>query len=224
MTLAPSPPPEMIEHPTEHLVRSLATSVEGALWRFDPIRQTRTMIAVTDSGGGAVRLTGNIRGEMMKAVATRLARQVPGVTSVDNRLVADPELEREIAVRLAMDPDAGVTTDLVSVRAILGRVVLSGRVFGETQAESDALLERVAAIAAAVPGVVALDNEVVAVEGLESAFVVSADVASTEGAAPKAKGERNMGTLLPDALKDRFRAMIKARAETRAQAGGEASA
>ena len=140
MTLA-SPHLEPIEHPSEHLRQNLATTVEGALWRFDPIRQTRTSIAVSESEG-VVTLDGNIRGEMMKAIAARIANGVPGVRRVVNRLIADSEVERDISMRLAMDPDVNITTDKVSVRSMLGQVALGGRVFGETQAEADGVKAR----------------------------------------------------------------------------------
>lgn len=217
MTLA-SPKLEWIEHPSERLQQNLATAVEGALWRFDPIRQTRTSIAVTDEGG-IVTLEGNIRGEMMKAVATRIAAGVPGVQRVVNRLVADSEIERDIAMRLAMDPDVEITTDRVSVRVIMGQVALGGRVFAPSQAEADALKAKVEALAAAVSGLAGFSSEIQAIEGDESAFTVAADVVAADTSGPKASGPRRMGGLLSDALKDKLRAMMKARAATRAQAG-----
>lgn len=217
MTLA-SPKLEWIDHPSERLQQNLATAVEGALWRFDPIRQTRTSIAVTEAAG-VVTLEGNIRGEMMKAVAARIAYGVPGVQRVVNRLVADSEIERDIALRLAMDPEVEITTDRVSVRVIMGQVALGGRVFAPTQAEADALKAKVEALAAAVPGVAGFSSEVQAIEGDESAFTVVADAVAADTSGPKASGPRRMGGLLSDALKDKLRVMIKARAATRAQAG-----
>lgn len=217
MTLA-SPKLAWIDHPSERLQQNLATVVEGELWRFDPIRQTRTTIAVTEDAG-VVTLEGNIRGEMMKAVAERIAAGVPGVRQVVNRLVADSELEREIALRLAMDPEVEITTDKVSVRVIMGQVALGGRVFAPTQAEADALKAKVEALASAVPGLAGFSSDVQAIEGDESAFTVVADAVAAEASGPKASGPRRMGELLSDTLKDKLRAMMKARAATRAQAG-----
>ncbi|MBK7780209.1 MAG: BON domain-containing protein [Ardenticatenia bacterium] len=83
-----SPHLEPIEHPSEHLRQNLSTAVEGALWRYDPIRQTRTSIAVSEQDG-VITLDGNIRGEMMKSVAGRIATGVTGVRRVINHLIAD---------------------------------------------------------------------------------------------------------------------------------------
>jgi osmotically-inducible protein OsmY len=217
MTIA-SPHLEPIEHPTEHLRQNLATTVEGALWRFDPIRQTRTSIAVSESEG-VITLEGNIRGEMMKAIAARIANGVPGVRRVVNRLIADSEVERDISMRLAMDPDVNITTDKVSVRSMLGQVALGGRVFGETQAAADGLKAQVEAVAAQAAGVQSISSQVEAIEGDESAFVVAADAVVADTSGPKASGPRRMGTLLSDPLKDKLRAMMKARAEARSLAG-----
>lgn len=217
MTLA-SPQLELIEHPSEHLRQNLATTVEGALWRFDPIRQTHTFISVREQDG-VVTLEGSIRGEMMKSIAERIALGVPGVRRVVNHLVADSELERDVAMRLAMDPDTLITTDKVSVSAIMGQVALGGRVFGATQAEADALKARVEAVAGQANGVRSVSSRVQAIEGDESAFLVAADAVTETASGPKASGPRRMGTLIPDPLKDKLRAMVQARAAARAQAG-----
>ncbi|HQZ70491.1 MAG: BON domain-containing protein [Anaerolineae bacterium] len=214
-----SPHLEPIEHPSEHLRQNLSTAVEGALWRYDPIRQTRTSIAVSEQDG-VITLDGNIRGEMMKSVAGRIATGVTGVRRVINHLIADSEVEREISMSLAMDPEAEITTDKVSIRVILGQVVLGGRVFGATQAAADGLKARVEFLAAQVAGVQSLASQVLAIEGDEAAFSVAADVVVADDSGPKATGPRRMGTLIPDALKDKLRVMMKARAEARATQPG----
>lgn len=210
--------PDYLEHPSEQLKQTLATAVEGALWRFDPIRQTNSRIAVTVDAGIAY-LDGNIRGAMMKSVATRLAASVPGIDSVVNRLVSDAEIERAVAMALAFDPELAITTDKVSVASRDGRVELGGRVFALAQADADASRERIEMLARGMLGVKDVYNAVEAIEGDESAFIVTADVAEADSGPARILGPKNMGTLIPDPLKDKLRAMIKARAEARAARG-----
>lgn len=209
------PQRHLIEHPSEHLARGLATAVEGALWRYDPIRQTNTRIDVS-ADDGVVHLDGNVRSAIIKSIATRLALDVPGVVRVVNRLVADPEIERDVAMRMALDPEIEVTTDKVTVTAQSGSVVLGGRLFAATQAEADALRDRIGAMAATVPGVREVINEIEAIEGDESAFVVSADVVEADAGPKRASGPKRGGSLIPEPLKDKLRAMIVARAAARA--------
>lgn len=212
------PQRHLIEHPSEHIARSLATAVEGALWRYDPIRQTNTRIEVS-AVDGVIHLDGNVRSAIMKSIATRLAVDVPGVRQVVNRLVADPEIERDIAMRMAMDPEIEVTTDKATVTAQSGSVVLGGRLFAVTQAEADAMRERIEVMAGNVHGVREVINEIEAIEGDESAFVVSADVVEADTAPKRAGGPKRGGTLIPDPLKEKLRAMIVARAAARAARG-----
>ncbi len=214
MTVA-MPRQHWIDHPTEHVSQGLATAVEGALWRYDPIRQTNTWIEVSVDGS-TVYLDGNIRSAIMKSVATRIASSVAGVEAVVNRLVADPEIERDIAMRMALDPEIEVTTDKVSVTVQAGQVVLGGRVFADSQDEADAMRERIGELAGRAEGLRSLHNAIEAIEGDESAFIVTADVAEDDESAAKVVGPRRGGGLIPDPLKDKLRAMIQARAETRA--------
>lgn len=210
--------PDYLEHPSEQYLQDLASAVEGALWRFDPIRQTNSRIAVTVEEGTAY-LDGNIRGAMMKAVATRLAASVPGIRSVVNRLISDAEIERAVAMALAFDPELAITTDKVSIASRDGRVELGGRVFALAQADADASRERMEMLARGLAGVKDVYNAVDAIEGDESAFIVTADVAEADSGPARIAGPKNMGTLIPDPLKDKLRAMITARAEARAARG-----
>ncbi|HRA20834.1 MAG TPA: hypothetical protein PLZ56_10345, partial [Anaerolineae bacterium] len=86
--------------------------------------------------------------------------------------------------------------------------------------ERRGLKARVEFLAAQVAGVQSLASQVLAIEGDEAAFSVAADVVVADDSGPKATGPRRMGTLIPDALKDKLRVMMKARAEARATQPG----
>lgn len=171
-------PTAMIEHPSQRLIQNLATAVEGAIWAYDPIRQTNTILRVS-TDDGVVTLAGNMRSSIMTNMAGRLAAGVPGVRRVVNALVSDTDIESRAAVAVAMDPDAGVLTDRISLFSILGTVEMDGVIAAPTLAAAEALRQRVEAIVRAVPGVHGVINQIQAVEG-------AADVAAggDEEAAP----------------------------------------
>jgi osmotically-inducible protein OsmY len=186
-------PAHVMDHPSEHLVQDLATAVEGRLWRYDPLRQTGSLVAVRTADGG-VTLEGNVRSDTIKAVATRLARTVPGVRAVDNRLVSDSEVEIGVAVVLAMDPEVELYTDRVTVKSLLGEVYLGGQAVAPELATAERARDLAAERAAAVPGVRQVINEIRAVEGTEAGVVAAAadEPAATGGlsAAQQAIQER----------------------------------
>jgi osmotically-inducible protein OsmY len=151
-----------IEHPAEHLTQDLATAVEGALWAYDPIRQTGSIIGVMTEGE-VITLSGHVRSTMMKALAGRLARTVPGVGAVKNELLADPEIECRAAVALAMDPAVGLTTDRMNVASLLGNVYLSGYAAAPDLAQAEAAVARAEQVVREVAGVEAVFNELLPV-------------------------------------------------------------
>ena len=208
----------LIDHPTEQLVQNLATAVEGALWAFDPIRQTNTLIDIA-AEDGVVRLSGNVRGDMLRSMAGHIAGKVPGVVRVINELVSDTRVESDASIAVAMDPDVELTTDRISIKSFLGSVHLAGIVADPELATAEAKVARVIELVSAVPGVREVENHLHAVEGSgEDAYVV--EVAEEEAGADEVVGARAMGTLLTDAQRDKVRAMIKARAAIHAAAAG----
>jgi hypothetical protein len=200
----------LIDHPTEHLHRGLATAVEGALWRFAPIRQSLTLLDVQAAGDGTVRLGGNIRSDAMKAIAARIARGVPGVLAVEDRLVSDSALESDLALAIANDPEAGLYTDPLTISAILGMVYLGGIIAREDLAEAERLRDRIVEVARATPGVTEIVDNVQAVQGTGTTYAVEEAAAPTDE--PTAAGARAMGSLIPEERREKIRAMIRARA------------
>jgi len=200
----------LIDHPTEHIRQGLETAVEGALWRFAPIRQSLTLLDIRTDGSGGIRLGGNIRSDAMKAIAGQIARGVPGVVAVDDQLFSDSALESTIALAVANDPQIGLYTDTLTISSILGMVYLGGIVAREDLAESEGLRDRAAALARATPGVVEVVNNIRAVQGTGVSYVAEAVEAAADE--PASAGARAMGTLIPEERRDKIRAMIKARA------------
>jgi osmotically-inducible protein OsmY len=158
-------PYDRIEHASELLVQGLAADVELALWQDDRLRSTDTLLTVQADPAGMVTLTGSVRGDMLKDLAGRIARRVPGVSAVSNQLQADTDLENEVAMALALDPNVGVFTDQLIVKVVLGVVQLSGNVTGTDQAAAEAARAEAGRLAGGIPGVREVLNVAKAVVG-----------------------------------------------------------
>ncbi|MFN8423723.1 MAG: BON domain-containing protein [Anaerolineae bacterium] len=212
-------PTHMIDHPSEHLVQGLDTAVEGALWAYQPIRQSNCAIDIQVEGN-VVTLDGNIRGSLLKAMAGEIASRVPGVSRVVNRLVSDTDIEHEAAVQLTMEEGLDLTTDHVAIKSLLGTVYLGGMIFADTLAAAEALKARAESLIGGMPGVRAVVSSVTAVEGSPDSFAAPADSGPAPAAAAKVDAPRGMGTLIPEDRKNKIRAMIAARAQARAAREG----
>ena len=104
---------------------SLEQSVEEALQAYSPLRTSRSEISVT-ANNGTVTLSGYVPSSSIKSMAAILANSVVSVNEVENDLIADPELDRRVALALAGDDR---TRSLpIRVRSELGYVQLQGQV------------------------------------------------------------------------------------------------
>jgi hypothetical protein len=129
----------------------LRDAVERAILSYAPIRTSDTQINI-DVRGAEVTLNGYVRTDVMRSVATQLARGVQSGLHIRNYLLSDSDLE--IAVAQAIDLKLGsyVVPMMPIVRVIRGHCFLRGPV------PSDKAKEIIAQIAAKVPGIVRVDN------------------------------------------------------------------
>ena len=104
---------------------SLKQSVEEALQAYSPLRTSRAEISVT-TNNGTVTLSGYVPSSSIKGMATVLANSVDSVNEVENDLIADPELDRRVALALAGDDRTRSLA--IRVRSELGFVQLQGQV------------------------------------------------------------------------------------------------
>jgi osmotically-inducible protein OsmY len=123
----------------------ILADVRDGLWRDDQIRtleQDSYQVAVS---AGIVALCGHVTSTFNREAAEEIAANVPGVSAVNNRLVADSDLSVAISRALAADPRTEAVT--VTVKVFRGWVSLIGEVgTAEEQAASET-------VAVAVPGV-----------------------------------------------------------------------
>ena len=104
---------------------SLKQSVKEALQAYSPLRTSRAEISVT-ANNGMVTLSGYVPSSSIKGMATILANSVASVNGVENDLIADPELDRRVALALAGDDRTRSLA--IRVRSELGHVQLQGHV------------------------------------------------------------------------------------------------
>ena len=138
---------EEIRSRTDEAVEELRERVYRALnHAYPPFRELLLPIAVEVENGEVV-LTGWVPTVSLKRVATTLAQEVPGVTTVRNELIADEELERLVGEALEREPSLEDDFPGIFVNVVAGAVTL----WGEVSTEADR--ERAQTIAEQIPGV-----------------------------------------------------------------------
>ncbi len=147
MTTSTPPIDEGRSGKDEELVRA----VKNALGRYTPLHIWDDSVHI-DASGGKVILSGNVRSRSSKQTAEQIAAQVPGVQAVENRLIADADLELTIAQALAADPRTRSAFPGILVGVVLGAVYLKG--VAPTPA-----IRAAAGQMAEVPGVRMVSNE-----------------------------------------------------------------
>ncbi|WP_376790368.1 BON domain-containing protein [Thermoflexus sp.] len=125
---------------------TLRAKVEERLYRYDPLRVNFHLIRI-EARDGRVILDGVVPSTAMKRMAETLARSIPGVREVQNDLIADPEIEAELGLRLAEDPDLSPPRARVLVTSVQGDVTLAGWV------PDEAARQRAEEIARSIRGV-----------------------------------------------------------------------
>jgi osmotically-inducible protein OsmY len=130
--------------------KKLYTRVRRVLWEYEPLRASHAEIYI-DIDGDQVGLRGRVRTDPQKLIAGMLIERMPEVGSVVNALIADPEVIRAVADALAQDERTAPY--VIRVDARHGVVTLRGQV------ASDAIQEAAMAIAASVPSVATVRNQ-----------------------------------------------------------------
>jgi len=104
-------------------------AVEQALWRYAPVRSRDLQLAWSLDAAGVLTLSGFAPSHTIKDTLLEIAASVPGVSRVEDRVMADPDLEVSIAQALSVDPKtADLPPGSVQVFAQTGNVVLVGDV------------------------------------------------------------------------------------------------
>ena len=133
---------------------NLERAVRDSLDHYAPLQMWKHSIDVQASDGIVV-LTGNARSQAEKQVAEKLARSVKGVTSIDNQLVVDGDLEIAVAQALAADTRTRGAFPGILVGVVFGTTFLKGRVV------SKEVKQAAGEIASQVAGVQRVSNELI---------------------------------------------------------------
>jgi len=108
--------------------KKLYTRARRVLWDYEPLRASHAEIFI-DVEDQHVRLRGRVRTLPQKIIAEALIRRMSDVESVDNAIIADPEIVRAVADALAQDER--VAPYVLRVDARHGIVYLRGEVPSE---------------------------------------------------------------------------------------------
>ncbi len=123
----------------------IAEDIRQALWSVYPIRSMELDAIEVLVQDGIVTLRGNVASPSHRYLAVQAVKKVPGVLHVVDELVADDDLEAEVAHELANDQQ--LVGLLLRVDSHLGVITFEGRV------PTPELQQRAVAIAERVPGV-----------------------------------------------------------------------
>ncbi len=135
------------------IVEDLESAVETALWNYEPIRESLSDLQVTVSPDGRVEVSGPVRAGLIKDGVLETLRLVPGVTGIVDGMVADNELEIQVAFALARDPRlSSLSPGAIAVYSHLGEVTLVGRL------KDEAMGEVAAEVASQITGVQSVDD------------------------------------------------------------------
>lgn len=140
---------------SSHQNDNLANAVRQTLLQYPPLRASGTGVQV-DANNGAVTLSGVIRSQASKDTAERLARQVKGVSVVENRLTVDSDVEVAVAQALAADARTRSGFPGILVGVVYGIAFLKGSVI------SAEIKSAAGEIAAKIQGVLRVSNELIA--------------------------------------------------------------
>lgn len=158
--------PPFVDEPSAR-DEELDMAVRDALGSYGPFRMWGDKIEL-ETRQGVVTLSGIVRSHSAKEIAEQVVRRVPGVKSVENRLVADADVESAIAQALASDPRTGTSFPGILVGVVFGVVYLKGTV---ATAEVKAAAGQ---IALGVPGVQSVSNELLTLPELTPAVQTGA--------------------------------------------------
>jgi osmotically-inducible protein OsmY/uncharacterized protein YrrD len=159
----------------------LEEGVRRVLWDYPRLRIDMGAVQV-HAQCNEVWLLGHVSSDINRRLLEDLARSVRGVREVHNTLVADTDLAVTIATALSKQEETGGL--LIGVYPTLGEVYLRGLV--PTAAAKEAIEQ----VAAEVPGVKAIHNEVVVSEKADH-LPTLAGVTGSEDVVPGGEGVKS---------------------------------
>src|SRR5438105_2434903 len=143
----------------------VADRVRESFRRYRPLANYGTRSIRVEVADGVVTLSGNVPDEAFRLMAVDGAAAAEGVHEVRDRLVSDSQLMTDVAAGLRHHRE--LQPSRVRVTAYLGVVVLEGEV------ETAELARLAEAVAAKLPGVVAVENRLRATVEGRLAFAVA---------------------------------------------------
>ena len=133
---------------------NLEQAVRDAQSRYTPLKMWQHSIDIQASDGSVI-LIGSVRSQAEKEIAEKLARAVKGVTSVENQLVVDGDLEVAVAQALGADARTSSAFPGILVGVVFGTAFLKGTV------ASEEVKKAAGEIASQVAGVQRVSNELI---------------------------------------------------------------
>ncbi len=135
--------------------QELEERVRETLARYSTLRIWGHSVSI-EAHDGVITLEGHVRTRTGRETAERLVRETPGVKDVENELYIDTDLEIAVARALAENPVTANSFPGILVGSGFGEIFLKGHVV------SAEVKQTAGDVAATIPGVLRVVNELVA--------------------------------------------------------------
>ncbi len=132
-------------------LEDLQVAVDEALWRYDPVRGALWELRAVVKPDASVAVSGHVRSRSIRDGVIEVVQAVPGIRQVVDQIVTDPQLETEVARRLA--GIQRLPPGQIAVHGHLGVITLLGKLPDES------LRQDVVSAASQVTGVRSVDDK-----------------------------------------------------------------
>jgi osmotically-inducible protein OsmY len=81
----------------------LKMEIEGRIANLEPLRTLGNHLKISVDSDGAIEVSGPVRSHLIKEMVLQSIRETPGVHTIEDDVIADPDLELDVAQALTSD-------------------------------------------------------------------------------------------------------------------------
>ncbi len=84
-------------------LKRLQMEIEGRITNLEPLRTLGNHLRISVDSDGAVEVSGPVRSHLIKEMVLQSIKETPGVHTIEDDVIADPDLELDVAQALTSD-------------------------------------------------------------------------------------------------------------------------
>jgi osmotically-inducible protein OsmY len=106
----------------------LQMEIEGRIAKLEPLRTLDNHLRISVGSDGAIQVSGPVRSHLIKQIVLQSIEGTPGVHSIEDDVIADPDLELDVAQALTSDDRTGeIPLGHIFIHSRSGVVSLAGK-------------------------------------------------------------------------------------------------